>query len=85
MKLPKRTLPTVRTGKEAIGNQEIRSLPFYVKEAGFSNSRRFVRGKTNNYSDYLLLYSLTSMTFTKHNVRYPVNTDDVIFSSCNTP
>ncbi len=85
MKLPKRTLPTVRTGKEAIVNQEIRSLPFYVKEAGFSNSRRFVRGKTNNYSDYLLLYSLTSMTFTKHNVRYPVNPDDVIFSSCNTP
>lgn len=85
MKLPKRTLPTVRLGKEAIVNQEIRSLPFYVKEAGFSNSRRFVRGKTNNYSDYLLLYSLTSMTFTKHNVRYPVNPDDVIFSSCNTP
>lgn len=85
MKLPKRTLPAVRMGKEAFINQEIKSLPFYVKEAGFSNSRRFVRGKANNYSDYLLLYSLTSMTFTKHNVRYPVNPDDVIFSSCNTP
>lgn len=85
MKLPKRTLPTVRMGKEAFINQEIKSLPFYVKEAGFSNARRFVRGKTNNYSDYLLLYSLTSMSFTKHNVRYPINPDDVIFSSCNTP
>lgn len=85
MKLPKRTLPAVRMNKEAIITQEIRSLPFYVKEAGFSNSRRFVRGTANNYSDYLLLYSLTSMTFSKHGVRYPVNPDDVIFSSCNTP
>lgn len=85
MKLPKRTLPAVRLCKEAIVNQEIKSLPFYVKEVGFSNSRRFVRGTANNYSDYLLLYSLTSMSFTKHGMRYPVNPDDVIFSSCNTP
>lgn len=85
MKLPKRTLPPVRMGKEAIVNQQIKILPFYVKEVGFSNSRKFVRGTANDYSDYLLLYSLTSMTFTKHGLRYPINPDDVVFSSCNTP
>ena len=85
MKLPKRTLPSVRRGTEAFLTQQIKSLPFYIKEAGFSNSRKFVRGTANNYSDYLLLYSQTSMMFTKHGLRYPVNPDDVIVSACNTP
>lgn len=85
MKLPKRNLPSIRRGTEAVLTPQIRSLPFYIKEAGFTNTRKFVRGTANNYSDYLLLYSQTSMMFTKHGFRYPVNPDDVIVSSCNTP
>lgn len=85
MKLPKRNLPSIRRGTEAVLTPQIRSLPFYIKEAGFTNTRKFVRGMANNYSDYLLLYSQTSMRFTKHGFRYPVNPDDVIVSSCNTP
>ncbi len=85
MKLPKRNLPSIRRGTEAVLTPQIRSLPFYIKEAGFTNTRKFVRGMANNYSDYLLLYSQTSMMFTKHGFRYPVNPDDVIVSSCNTP
>lgn len=85
MKLPKRTLPSVRRGTEAFLTPQIKALPFYIKEAGFSNSRKFIRGTANNYSDYLLLYSQTSMMFTKHGFRYPVNPDDVVVSACNTP
>lgn len=66
-------------------DSQVTSLPFYVKELGYINSSKFSRGNTNNYSDYLILYSMANMTFTKYNQKYLVMPHDIIVSACNTP
>lgn len=85
MILPKRILPSHHSNFSSRTDRRIESLPFYIKEAGYLNDRKFVRGNSNNYSDYLFLYSLTSMSFTKNKDRNAVNPHDVIVSACNTP
>ncbi len=85
MILPKRTLPSHHSHLSSRMDHQIESLPFYIKEAGYLNDRKFMRGNRNNYSDYLFLYSLTSMSFTKNKERNAVNPHDVVVSACNTP
>ena len=61
------------------------ALPFYIKEIGFSDKRRLVKGSQNDYSDYLILYSLTDMVFVKNRAKTMLANNDIVFSSCNTP
>lgn len=85
MILPKRTLPARHSTLSTPSDYQVEALPFYIKEAGYLNDRKFVRGNSNNYSDYLFLYSLTSMSFSKNRERNAVNPHDVVISACNTP
>lgn len=64
---------------------QVSALPFYIKEIGFSDKRRLVKGSKNNYSDYLILYSLTDMIYIKHKTKSLIANNDIVFSSCNTP
>ena len=64
---------------------QITALPFYIKEVGYCNDRKFVRGAYNNYSDYLFVYSLCTMKFKKNEEKHPVHQHDIIVSACNTP
>ncbi|MDO4647521.1 MAG: AraC family transcriptional regulator [Eubacteriales bacterium] len=64
---------------------KVEMLPFYVKEIGFTNDTKFTRGNTNNYADYLLLYSQTRLVFSKYNNKYQINPYDIYISACNTP
>ena len=64
---------------------QVNSLPFYIKEIGFSDKRRLVKGSKNNYSDYIILYSLTDMIYVKYNSKSLLAKNDIVFSSCNTP
>ena len=66
-------------------DRQVQALPFYVKEIGFLNDRRMVRGSRNDYSDYLFLYSLSQMSFIKYRKKSAIRQDDVVISACNTP
>lgn len=66
-------------------DSSIESLPFFVKEIGYANDRKFTRGNANNYSDYLFLYALGPLHFTKHDNKTPVVSNEIVVSSCNTP
>lgn len=85
MKIPKRIFPNKYFQKTLITSPQFESLPFYIKEYGYSNDRRFVLGQTNNYSDYLLLYPISGvMRFTKNSTTLYLQPDNVVVSSCNT-
>lgn len=86
MILPKRTFPKTQGKKVNMINSQIENLPFYVKECGYSSEKKFKLGGSNNYSDYLLLYSVDGvMRFTKDNSTQYISHDKVIVTSCNTP
>ncbi len=86
MILPKIILPDEFRKKSNIITPQIESLPFYVKECGYCSERKFVLGNHNNYSDYLLLYSVSGvMRFTKSQKTQYVHPDHIVVSACNTP
>lgn len=65
MRLPKHLMPTDYFSVIPKTDVQITALPFYIKEVGYCNDRKFIRGACNNYSDYLFVYSLCSMKFKK--------------------
>lgn len=85
MNLLKKLIPNNYVNFTNPVNSVAESFPFYIKEAGYINDHKFSRGHTNNYSDYLFLYSLTNMSFTKHGKKYAVSPHDIVVSACNTP
>lgn len=86
MNLSKRNLPEsfgMKTNKVTL---QIKSLPFYVKECGYSNERKFSAGNKNDYSDFLLLYCVSGIVrFDKHQTSHFVHHDNLVVSACNTP
>ena len=66
MRLPKHIMPTEYFDTVPKTDIQITALPFYIKEVGYCNDRKFVRGAYNNYSDYLFVYSLCTMKFKKN-------------------
>ena len=84
MRLPKHIMPDDYFSVTPKTDIQITSLPFYIKEAGYCNDRKFIRGACNNYSDYLFVYSLCTMKFKKNDEKYPVHSHDIIVSACNT-
>lgn len=85
MRLPKHVMPAEYFDTFPQTDVQIQALPFYIKEVGYCNDRRFVRGAHNNYSDYLFVYSLCTMKFRKNDEKHPVRPHDIIVSACNTP
>lgn len=86
MKLPKRTFPQNQEKKINMINNQIENLPFYVKECGYSSEKKFKLGSENNYSDFLLLYSVEGvMRFTKNAKTQYIYQDNVIVTSCSSP
>ena len=63
----------------------IESLPFYLKEIGYINDRKFSKGNANNYSEYLMLYSLGYLHFTKNTNKLSIAQNEIVVSACNTP
>lgn len=85
MKIPKRLYPNQYFHRTISTNAQIESLPFYVKEFGFCNDKKFVVGQANNYSEYLLLYPITGVTrFTKNSNTQFIQQNNIVVSSCNT-
>ena len=85
MRLPKHIMPDDYFSVTPKTDVQITALPFYIKEVGYCNDRKFIRGACNNYSDYLFVYSLCTMKFKKNDEKHPVHSHDIIVSACNTP
>lgn len=86
MKLPKRIFPDDYFKKVNKYTSQTESLPFYIKECGYCNERKFVLGNTNNFSDILLLYPVSGVVrFTKNQTTQFIHQDNIIISACNTP
>lgn len=84
--LPKRNLPEQYSKRTNQISHQTESLPFYIKECGFCNEKKFVLGNANNYYDYILLYSVSGVVrFTKNQSTQYIYQDNVVISSCNTP
>ncbi len=86
MIMTKRTFPKIQEKKTNILNNQIENLPFYIKECGYSSEKKLKFGSANNYSDYLLLYSVDGvMRFTKASSTQYIAKDNIVVTSCNTP
>ncbi len=86
MIITKRAFPKNQVKKTNILNNQIENLPFYIKECGYSSEKKLKFGSANNYSDYLLLYSVDGvMRFTKDSSTQYITKDNVIVTSCNVP
>jgi len=85
MKTGRRSLPESFYTHIPKVNPQVNALPFYIKEVSYSGKHLLMKGSKNNYSDYLILYSLTDMVFIKNRVKSQIAENDIIFSSCNTP
>ena len=72
MRLPKHIMPTEYFDTVPKTDIQITALPFYIKEVGYCNDRKFVRGAYNNYSDYLFVYSLCTMKFKKNEEKHRI-------------
>lgn len=82
----KRTLPEDYGQKYNIVSTRTERFPFYVKECGYCSKKGLSFGKANNYSDYLLLYSLLDIaSFSKERDVQYVPQDSIIVTACNTP
>ena len=85
MKIPKRVFPVKYFQKALNTSSKFDSLPFYIKEYGYLDDRKFVLGQTNNYSEYLLLYPVSGVIrYTKNNDTQFLQPDNVVVSACNT-
>ena len=86
MKIPKRIFPENYFQKTIATDKKIESLPFYIKECGYCNERKFTRGQANNFSEYLILYPISGVVrFTKNDRTQYIQPDNVIVTACNTP
>ena len=86
MNLSKRSLPDTYGTKVNKISLQTKSLPFYVKECGYSNERKFSVGNKNDYSDFLLLYCVSGIVrFDKHQISHFLHPDSLVVSACNTP
>ena len=61
------------------------SFPFVIKECGYCQEKKFVLGRTNNYSEYLLMYSIEgSARYTKNTLTQYIQANSIITTACNT-
>ncbi len=85
MQSPKRNFPSCYSSKSFLPNSTADSFPFFVMECGFCNEKKLTLGKTNNYKQYLLLYSLEgTIRYTKNDTTTYVQPNSVITTACNT-
>ncbi len=85
MQSPKRTFPTEYGIKTFTPTALAESFPFYIKECGYCQDRKFSLGKDNSYNDYLLLYSLDGTArFSKSKNTQYIQPHSIVASACNT-
>ncbi len=85
MQSPKRQFPPHYFSKSFSYNSTADSFPFFVEECGYCNEKKLTLGKTNNYKQYLLLYSLEgTVRYSKNNITTYVQPNSVITTACNT-
>ncbi|MDF2512121.1 MAG: AraC family transcriptional regulator [Herbinix sp.] len=86
MILPKRIFPKAQGKKVNALSNQVEKLPFFVKECGYSSEKKLKLGSANNYSDYLLLYSLDGVVrFTKDTHTQYISHNKIIVTACNVP
>lgn len=86
MILPKRILPSDYEKKVNTITPQIENLPFYIKETGYCSDHKLTVGNSNNYSDYLLLYTVSGvMCFSKYHSTQYIHPNNIIMTACNTP
>ncbi|HOO29277.1 MAG TPA: AraC family transcriptional regulator [Lachnospiraceae bacterium] len=86
MNLTKKSLPDKFGIQTNDINVHTKSLPFYVKECGYSNERKFTVGNKNEYSDILLLYCVSGIVrFDKHKTSHFLHPDSLVVSACSSP
>lgn len=85
MPSPKRFFPLEYNIFRFQSNPLSESFPFIVKECGYCSERKLVLGKTNNYNQYLLLYSLegTARYSKNRNTQY-IQPHTVVTTALNT-
>lgn len=85
MASPKKDFPEKFHSESFSPNPMGDSFPFIIKECGYCSEKKFTLGKQNNYSEYLLLYSVEgTVRYTKDNRTFYVQPNSVIVTSCNT-
>ncbi|MCL2865028.1 MAG: AraC family transcriptional regulator [Lachnospiraceae bacterium] len=86
MKLPKRNFPKNYIKQKCESTSARNSLPFFIKECGYSNDKKFSVGKNNNYDEFIILYPLSGIVrFSKNHSTLYVQPNNVIVSACNAP
>lgn len=86
MQSPKRIFPTSCSSKSFSYNSTADSFPFVVEECGYCNEKKLMLGKSNNYKQYLLLYSLEgTVRYSKNDTTIYVQPNSVVTTACNTP
>ncbi len=84
--LSKKSLPDSYGTKINTVDIQTKSLPFYVKECGYLNDRKFSVGNKNDFSDFILLYCVSGIVrFDKHQSSHFLHANSMVVSSCNTP
>lgn len=85
MHSPKLPFPSVYGAYNLPVTSQAESFPFIIKECGYCQERKFVLGRTNNYNEYLLLYSIEgSARYTKNTQTQYIQANSVITTACNT-
>ena len=86
MLIPKKDLPKNYTTWTNTSISPMDRFPFYLKECGFCNERKFEAGEKRSYSDVLILYSLSGVTrYSKNTSTKFIQPHHVIISACNIP
>ncbi len=86
MRQPDRNFPQFSYHEEVKRNHIAEAFPFYVKEYGYSSESKLTLGESNNFNDFLLLYSIDgTCRFTKLKSTSYIQQNTIVISACNTP
>lgn len=85
MPSPKRFFPLEYDSFRLPGNPLAESFPFVIRECGYCQERKLVLGTTNNFNQYLLLYSLEgTVRYSKNKNTQYIQPHTVVTTACNT-
>ena len=85
MPSPKRFFPLEYNSFRLPGNPLAESFPFVIRECGYCQERKLVLGTTNNFNQYLLLYSLEgTVRYSKNKNTQYIQPHTVVTTACNT-
>jgi Transcriptional regulator containing an amidase domain and an AraC-type DNA-binding HTH domain len=86
MRIPRRDYPKKYNAWTNHVTNDTKRFPFYIKECGYCNSKKFETKKEHSYSDILILYNCEgSVFYIKHDSEVKLRPHQVIISSCSSP